>query len=123
MTELPPELAPLAHLDEARGEAKLYFTPLLENADALVRVGAWCEVIERDLVEPAQFSRLVSLSATSAAIRSRAFRYFEKQFEHRLAGLVYASASPGADEVETSAMQAELINRADSAEAAASAHY
>src|SRR4051812_20774105 len=117
MSELPAELAPLAHLDLARSDAGRYFTDLLDDANELVRVGAWCAAVERQAIRPERYARLIELSALYGAVRSRAFRYFEDAFEHELAAKI--AATGGDRDAETAAMLAELDDNAEAAEAAA----
>jgi hypothetical protein len=123
MSALPSELAPLAHLDQARGDAGRYYAALFEHADVLVQVGAWCAALERDAIVPALYARLVELSGRYGAVRSRAFRFLEKQFEHGLARDVAVAGSRHTANAETEAMLAELADDADAAESAARDRY
>lgn len=123
MSDLPAELAPLAYLDLARGDAGRYFTGLLDDANEIVRVGAWCAAVERQTIQPAQYPQLIELSGRYGAVRSRAFRYFENAFEHTLAAEVAGAGDSGDAEAETAAMLAELDDDAEAAEAAARRRY
>lgn len=123
MSGLPAELGPLTHLDRARSDAGQYFTVLLDDPDEVVRVGAWCAAIEREIVPPERFSQILELASSYGSVRSRAFRYFEGGFEHTLAKEVAATRSSAEGEAETAAMEAELADNAAAAESAARQRY
>src|SRR3569623_953999 len=101
MTILPPDLAGLSILASARRKASEYYAPLLDSDDELVKVGAWCALLDRDEVAVEQYPRVVEL-ASHGAIQRRAFRFFESNWEHEL-------AAAGAARVATSPASARAL--------------
>lgn len=107
MTALPPDLAPLSILTSARRKAAEYYAPLLDSDDEVLRVGAWCALLDREEVTVEQYPRVVEL-ATHGAIQRRAFRFFESNWEHELAAAVAAKVSTRPGSARALAMRAEL---------------
>jgi len=75
MTALPPDLARLSMLASARQKAADYYAPLLDSDDELLKIGAWCALLDREEVSVEQYPRVVEL-ASHGAIQRRAFRFF-----------------------------------------------
>lgn len=107
MTDLPPDLAELSILASARRRAAEYYAPLLDSDDELLKVGAWCALLDREEVSVEQYPQIVGL-ATYGAIQRRAFRFFESIWEHELAAAVAAAAASDSASARSLAMQAEL---------------
>ena len=63
MTGLPPDLAQLSMLASARRKAADYYAPLLDSDDELLKIGAWCALLDRDEVSVEQYPRVVELRA------------------------------------------------------------
>jgi hypothetical protein len=106
MTALPPALQGLSLLSQARSKASDYYAPLLDSDDEVLKIGAWCALLDRDQIEPQCYPRVVEL-ASHGAIQSRAFRFFQANWEHELAAEVAAK-------IATSEASAEaLVRRAD----------
>src|SRR3569623_2639997 len=87
MTTLPPDLAGLSILASARRKAAEYYAPLLDSDDDVLKVGAWCALLDREEVTVEQYPRVVEL-ATHGAIQRRAFRIVESNWEQELAAAV-----------------------------------
>jgi tetratricopeptide (TPR) repeat protein len=103
---LSPALQGLSLLSQARSKASEYYAPLLDSDDEVLKIGAWCALLDRDQVTADQFPRVVEL-ASHGAIQSRAFRFFQANWEHELAAEVAAK-------IATSEASAEaLVRRAD----------
>jgi hypothetical protein len=114
MSALPAPLSELSRLATANQKAAGYFAPLLDSDDDVLRVGAWCILLERGEIAPHQYERAIEL-ARYGAIRPRAFRFFQSSWEHDYAARI--AALPGAPEIEaeTRAMQAALDCDAEAA--------
>jgi len=84
-------------LSGARRKAAEYYAPLLDSDDDVLKVGAWCALLDRDEVSVEQYPRVVEL-ASHGAIQRRAFRFFQANWEHDLAAAVASkvATSPGA---------------------------
>src|SRR3569623_362626 len=106
MTTLPPDLAGLSILASARRKAAEYYAPRLDSDDDVLKVGAWCALLERDEVSVEQYPRVVEL-ATHGAIQRRAFRFFESNWEHELAAAVTAKDATSLGSARALAMRAE----------------
>ena len=104
---LPPDLAGLSMLASARQKASDYYAPLLDSDDEVLKVGAWCALLDRSEITVEQYPRLVEL-ASHGAIQRRAFRFFQANWEHQLAAQVASkvATSPGA--ARALAMRADL---------------
>ncbi|HZY50914.1 MAG TPA: sulfotransferase [Devosia sp.] len=107
MTALPPDLAELSILASARRKAAEYYAPLLDSDDELVKVGAWCALLDREEVTVEQYPRVVAL-ASHGAIQRRAFRFFESNWEHELAAAVAAKVATSPASARALSMRAEL---------------
>ena len=106
-TNLPTELAGLDLLSRARSKAAEYYAPLLDSDDDVLKVGAWCALLDREEVTAAQYPRVVEL-ATHGAIQRRAFRFFEANWEHDLAAQVAAKVATRPGAARALLMRAEL---------------
>ncbi len=107
MPALPAALAALSILDHARDKAADYYAPLLASDDDLLRVGAWCVLLEREEVTPAQYPRVIELSR-HGAIQGRAFRFFQSNWEHELAATAAAKIASTETAADTLARRADL---------------
>jgi sulfotransferase family protein len=117
MPTLPPELAGLAALAHARRTAAEYYAPLLTSENEVLRIGAWCALLDREAIAPEQVEAVIAL-ARYGAIQGRAFRYFESNWDHAQAARVDAMAASTEAEADRLARAAELgCNPAAAAEA------
>lgn len=107
MTVLPPDLARLSILASARQKAADYYAPLLDSDDELLKVGAWCALLDREEVSVEQYPRVIELSS-HGAIHRRAFRFFQANWEHELAATVASKPASTASAARALAMRAEL---------------
>lgn len=103
----PDDLAGLELVEAARKPARDYYAPLLASGDVVLQVGAWCVLLDRDEVSFDQYDAVLALCG-HGAIRSRAFRFFEGNWEHALAAQVSATFAPSEADAEFLAMRAEL---------------
>jgi hypothetical protein len=104
MIEFP---ADLKHLDRARSSAAEYYAPFLESGSEIVRVGAWCALLDREAVASVQYRTLLGL-CTYGAIQSRAFRFFEGNWDHDLAAQAAQIAACREADADDRAREAEL---------------
>ena len=104
VTTLLPELQ---HLDHARETAAAYYAPLLKSQSEIVRVGAWCALLDREAVTPEQHSEILGL-CSYGAVQSRAFRYFEGNWDHDEAASAADAVSSRETEADDLARKAEL---------------
>ena len=104
---LAPDYNALEALTRAKESPAAYFGPLLDSPDPIVRMGAWCALLDREDMPVARIAELPAL-AVAPGLRTRAFRYLLNTFEYALAADV--AATPSADEglVRVALMQAEL---------------
>jgi tetratricopeptide (TPR) repeat protein len=107
MTALPPELAPLSILASARSKAADYYGPLLDSDDEVLKVGAWCALLDREEISVEQYAQVLEL-ATHGAIQRRAFRFFESIWQHDFAAAVADKVTEDDADVRMLAMRAEL---------------
>jgi Sulfotransferase family len=107
MPILPVALTELSILSRAREKAADYYAPLLDRDDAIVKIGAWCALLDRENVSPGQYDRVVEL-ASLGAIQSRAFRFFEANWEHELAAKVAAKIATSEAAGDVLARRADL---------------
>ena len=103
----PDYLAGLELIEAARRPARDYYAPLLTSGNLVLEVGAWCTLLDREEVSFERYDEIVARCGCGA-IRSRAFRFFESNWEHVLAAQVSATFAPGETEAEFLAMRAEL---------------
>ena len=103
----PDYLAGLELIEAARRPARDYYAPLLTSGNLVLEVGAWCTLLDREEVSFERYDEIVARCGYGA-IRSRAFRFFESNWEHVLAAQVSATFAPGETEAEFLAMRAEL---------------
>ena len=94
-------------LASARQKAADYYAPLLDSDDELLKVGAWCALLDREEISVEQYPRVVEL-ASHGAIHRRAFRFFQANWEHELAATVAAKPASTASAARALAMRAEL---------------
>ena len=94
-------------LASARQKAADYYAPLLDSDDELLKIGAWCALLDREEVSVEQYPRVVEL-ASHGAIQRRAFRFFQSNWEHELAATVAAKPATTASAARALAMRAEL---------------
>ena len=94
-------------LTSARRKAAEYYAPLLDSDDDVLKIGAWCALLDREEVTVEQYPRIVEL-ATHGAIQRRAFRFFESNWEHELAAAVAAKVATSPGSARALAMRAEL---------------
>jgi Sulfotransferase family len=104
MTALP---ADLTHLGAARSPAAEYYAPLLVSGSELVRVGAWCALLDREAVVPQQYPTLLGL-CSYGAIQARAYRFFEGNWDHDLAAEAAEMAASREADADDLARKAEL---------------
>ena len=107
MPALPESLAPLAILNTARRNAAEEYAPLLDSPNEVLRVGAWCALIERGQVDYSQYPQLLAM-ATNAGIRRRAYAYFVQFYEYDFAAKVAAIETSSDDAAEQAVMQAAM---------------
>ncbi len=107
MRDLPADLRQLALLNTARAPAAEYYAPLLDSDDAVLKIGAWCALLEREAVGVAQYRRVIDL-ATYGAIQSRAFNFFQANWEHDFAAEVAGKVATSEASAAALAMRAEL---------------
>src|SRR3569833_4744721 len=108
MTALPPDLARLSMLASARQKAADYYAPLLDSDDEVLKVGAWCALLDREEISVEQYPRVFEL-ASHGAIHRRAFRFFQANWEHELAATVAAKSASTASAARALAMRAVLV--------------
>ena len=94
-------------LASARQKAADYYAPLLDSDDELLKIGAWCALLDREEISVEQYPRVVEL-ASHGAIQRRAFRFFQSNWEHELAATVAAKPATTASAARALAMRAEL---------------
>ena len=94
-------------LASARSKAAEYYAPLLNSDDEVLKVGAWCALLDRDEVSVEQYPRVVEL-ASHGAIQRRAFRFFQSNWEHELAATVASKVATTANAARALAWRAEL---------------
>src|SRR3569833_4437914 len=107
MTALPPDLARLSMLASARQKAADYYAQLLDSDDDVLKVGAWCALLDREEISVEQYPRVLEL-ASHGAIHRRAFRFFQANWEHELAATVAAKPASTASAARALATRAEL---------------
>ena len=107
MLSIPPDLAELSVLASAHLTAADYYAPFLDSDDDVLKIGAWCALLDREQVSIAQYPRVVEL-ATHGAIQRRAFRFFQSNWEHDLAAAVAAKVTTSPRSARTLTMRAEL---------------
>jgi tetratricopeptide (TPR) repeat protein len=100
-------LAELSIIGSARRKAADYYAPLLDSDDEILKVGAWCALLDREEVSVKQYSEVIALSSYGA-IQRRAFRFFQANWEHDLAANVAAIEASSEAEAQALAMQADL---------------
>ena len=100
-------MARLSMLASARQRAADYYAPLLDSDDEVLKVGAWCALLDREEISVEQYPRVVEL-ASHGAIQRRAFRFFQSNWEHELAATVAAKSATTASAARALAMRAEL---------------
>ena len=100
-------LAGLELIEAPRHPAREYFAPLLESNNLILRVGAWCALLDREDLSFERHPEALAL-CVHGAIRARAFRYFEANWEHGLAERASATFASSEAEAELLAMRAEL---------------
>ena len=122
MPALPESLAPLAILNSARRNAAEYYAPLLDSPNEVLRIGAWCALIERGQVDYSQYPQLLAM-ATNAGIRRRAYAYFVQFYEYDFAAKVAAIETSSDDAAEQAVMQAAMGTDDDAHLAAVRALY
>ena len=94
-------------LSSARRKAAEYYAPLLDSDDQVLKIGAWCALLDREEVSVEQYPRVIEL-ATYGAIQSRAFRFFQSNWEHDLAAEVAAKVATTEAAGEALARRADL---------------
>ncbi|HWV00406.1 MAG TPA: sulfotransferase [Devosia sp.] len=104
---LPPDLASLSMLASARQKASDYYAPLLDSDDEVLKVGAWCALLDREEITVEQYPRVIEL-ASHGAIQRRAFRFFQANWEHQLAAQVASKVATSAGAARALAMRADL---------------
>ncbi len=109
MPQLPDELQPLAILGTARLPADEYFGPLLDSPNELLRIGAWCVLLDRDEVPASRYADAVLLSV-HGGVRRRAVQHFQRFFEYGFANQVLALTAADEADAETAVMRAELAD-------------
>ncbi|MEO8756602.1 MAG: sulfotransferase [Devosia sp.] len=107
MSSLSPALAELAILSSARLAASDYYAPLLDSDDDVLKIGAWCALLDREQVKVEQYRRVVQLAAYGA-VQRRAFRFFQSNWEHDLAAEVAAKVTTLPSSARALTMRAEL---------------
>lgn len=116
MIAFPAPLADLARLSGARSTAADYYAPLLESSDEIMRIGAWCAVLDREAVRVDQYARVLELCA-HGAIQARAFAFFEGNWDHELAAeaaAIVASSEAEADRLaRTAALRCDDVLAAE----------
>ena len=112
MGTLPDILAPLALLNSARKNAADYYAPLLDSVDPILKLGAWCALLDRGEVSYAQYPTVLAM-ADNPAIRDRAFRSFLKFFDYEPAAEVAATQARGLEAAEQRVMAAGLSGEPD----------
>jgi tetratricopeptide (TPR) repeat protein len=113
----PDHLAGLELIEAAREPASKYYAPLLASGNLVLEIGAWCSLLDRGDVGFDQYPDVLALCGYGA-IRGRAFRFFEANWEHGFAARVAATSAAGEAEAEFMAMRAELLHDGDLAVAA-----
>lgn len=103
----PDYLAGLKLIEAARRPAPDYFAPLTTSDSDVLRVGAWCALLDREMVSFDQYADVVA-HCTFGAVRSRAFRFFEANWDHGFAERAAATGAAGEAEADLLAMRAEL---------------
>lgn len=101
------DIASLAVLENAKASPQIYFSPWLTSNDEVVRVGAWCGLLEREAVARNQYDQVLTL-ADYGAIHRRAFRFFESVWEHDYARRVAAITPYGEAAAAAHLMRAVL---------------
>jgi hypothetical protein len=103
----PGYLAGLELIEAARRPAPEYYGPLLASDTLVLRVGAWCALLDREEVQFEQYPEVLTLCGYGA-VRSRAFSFFESNWDHSFAERAAATSASGEAEAERLAMRAEL---------------
>ena len=107
MSNISETLAALSMIGSARRKAADYYAPLLASDDEILKIGAWCALLDREEVNIGQYAEVIALS-TYGAIQRRAFRFFQANWEHDIAATVAAIHASSEAEAEALAMQADL---------------
>ena len=108
MPALPEQLTPLSILSGARLGAAEYYSPLLESSDPILRIGAWCMLLDRGELSDAQYPEVIALASEFPSIRDRAYRYFLRFFEYDQATQIVNLPGSKTDEALRRAMACEL---------------
>ena len=112
-----PLLKPLGALASVQKGGAAYYRELKNSPDRYIAAGAWCTMLESKLMTYSLEAEVMAYCG-HAAVRARAFTYFEAVYEHGLARQVAETPAKPTTDFEQAAMLAELAQ--DNAAGAAS---
>ena len=102
-----PMLKPLGALASVQKGGAAYYRELKGSPDRYIAAGAWCTMLESKLMTY-NLEQEVFAYCGHAAVRARAFAYFESVYEHDLARKAAKTPATPAADIEQKAMLAEL---------------
>lgn len=102
-----PLLKPLGALALVQKGGAAYYRELKSSPDRYIAAGAWCTMLESKLMTYSLEAEVMAYCGY-AAVRARAFAYFEAVYEHGLARQAAETPAKSAADFEQAAMLAEL---------------
>lgn len=115
-----PLLKALGALNVVQRGGAAYYRELRNTSDEVIAAGAWINILDANLMSLPMEAEVLP-QCRHAAVRARAFRYFESVFEHGKARQAAEMPAASASDFEQRAMLAELKHDyATAAEAAGS---
>lgn len=100
-------LGPLEALSMVSSGLPLYYRSLTDNPDELIKVGAYCALIDLGALHPDQWDTVIDLSVYRA-VQIRAFQFFESMGEYARAERVADADLLNKDDLIVRRMKAEL---------------
>lgn len=104
-----PLLKPLSALNVVQRGGAAYYRELRNSADEVIAAGAWINILDANLMSLPMEAEVMP-HCRHAAVRTRAFKYFESVFEHDKARRAAETAAASAGDFEQRAMLAELAH-------------
>ena len=101
------ELRPLEYLNDIQQGLPAYYLKLRTSRDIYLKVGAWSALLETKQIHFSLWDELLSL-CEHAAVRKRAFEYFNSIFRYDLAQKAADAVAVPKSDYEQRVMQAEL---------------
>ena len=104
-----PLLKPLSALNVVQRGGAAYYRELRNSADEVIAAGAWINILDANLMSLPMEAEVLP-HCRHAAVRMRAFKYFESVFEHDKARQAAETTAPSGSDSEQRAMLAELAH-------------